>query len=116
MRRRYRERRDAAVAALESRLPPACSFTRPQGGFQLWVTLPPGVSSLETFLRAVQAGVAVGPGPAHDVDGRYAGALRLGYGREDPPRIREGIRRLGDVVRVLAAGAGAQARGPGITV
>ena len=116
MRRRYRERRDAAVAALESRLPPACSFTRPQGGFQLWVTLPPGVSSLETFLRAVQAGVAVGPGPAHDVDGRYAGALRLGYGREDPPRIREGVRRLSEVVRTLAAGATAQSRGPGITV
>jgi DNA-binding transcriptional MocR family regulator len=116
VRKAYRERRDAAVSALEKSMPAACSWTRPEGGFQLWVTLPPGVSSLEVFLRGVQSGVAIVPGPAHDVDGRYVGALRLGYGREEPARIREGVRRLADVVRALAAGPSPEGRGPGLNV
>jgi DNA-binding transcriptional MocR family regulator len=116
VRKAYRERRDAALSALEKSMPAACSWTRPEGGFQMWVTLPPGVSSLETFVRGVQAGVAIVPGPAHDVDGRYVGALRLGYGREEPARIREGVRRLAEVVRALSSGPAADGRGPGITV
>jgi DNA-binding transcriptional MocR family regulator len=96
LRPRYRGRRDAAIAALEGALPAGARFTRPEGGFQLWITLPDGLSAIEVFLRGIERGVAVSPGPAYDVDGRYASCLRLGYGNAPEPEVREGVRRLVD--------------------
>lgn len=102
LRPRYRARRDAAVAALEAALPEGARFTRPEGGFQLWVTLPDGLSAIEVFLRGIERGVAVSPGPAYDVDGRYTSCFRVGFGNLPEPDVTEGIRRLGDAIRSLA--------------
>jgi hypothetical protein len=107
LRPRYRARRDAAVAALEAALPAGARFTRPEGGFQLWVTLPDGLSAIEVFLRGVERGVAVSPGPAYDVDGRYTSCFRVGFGHLPEPDVTEGIRRLGDAIRSLAGRASA---------
>ena len=52
----YRERRDVALAALKEQMPDGVAWTRPQGGFQLWVTLPRQVSSVQLFLDADRAG------------------------------------------------------------
>jgi DNA-binding transcriptional MocR family regulator len=101
MRAYYRARRDAALAALEEHMPEGTAWTRPEGGFQTWVTLPAGTSSIALFLRAVERGVAVVPGPAHDVDGRYVDALRLGYGHGTPDEIRTGVRRLAEALGAL---------------
>lgn len=107
MRRRYRERRDAALAALEASMPAGTRWTRPQGGFQLWIALPEGLSAVEVFLRGIERGVATRPGPAHDIDGRYGDHLRLGYGSEDPAAIAAGVARLADATTsLLRRGAG----------
>ncbi len=90
----YRERRDAVVEALAREMPKGTTFTRPSGGFQLWVTLPDGTSSVDLYLRGLAHGVAIGPGPIHDIDGRFADSFRCGYGRATPDELREGVRRL----------------------
>ncbi len=108
----YKQRRDAAVAALEQHMPKGVSWTRPEGGFQLWVTMPPAISSIQLFLQAVEAGVAIVPGPAHDVDGRFLNCFRLGYGYCPPEEIRTGIARLARIVEGLAA-RGVQPGSPG---
>jgi DNA-binding transcriptional MocR family regulator len=97
----YRARRDAALEALEEHLPAGTTWTRPEGGFQLWVTLPAGLSSIQLFLSGVERGVAVTPGPAHDLDGRYVSSFRLGYGSATPEEVRTGIRRLGEAAKAL---------------
>jgi DNA-binding transcriptional MocR family regulator len=59
------------------------------------------MSSIRLFLAGVERGVAITPGPAHDLDGRYVSSFRLGYGSGTPEEIRTGVRRLGEAVRAL---------------
>lgn len=99
MRGHYRERALATVAALERFMPDGVSFTKPEGGFQLWVRLPPGCSSVQLFLAALERGVVISPGPAHDIDGRYLNCFRVGYGHPTPEELTEAIGRLGELVR-----------------
>ena len=94
----YRERRDAMVAALDEQLPGA-SWTVPDGGFYVWVGLPHGVDATAMLPRAVTGRVAYVPGTAFYADGSGSGHLRLSYCYPTPERIREGVRRLGVVVR-----------------
>jgi len=74
--------------------------------------MPPAISSIQLFLQAVEAGVAIVPGPAHDVDGRFLNCFRLGYGYCSPEEIRTAIARLARIIEGLAA-RGAQAGSPG---
>ncbi|HTF57390.1 MAG TPA: PLP-dependent aminotransferase family protein [Planctomycetota bacterium] len=99
----YRTRRDAALKALEEFMPEGVTWTRPQGAFQLWVTMPRGVSSVQLFLQGIERGVSIFPGPAQDIDGRYLNSFRLGYGAATPEEIRTGVRRLGSIVESLVA-------------
>ncbi|WP_442907771.1 aminotransferase-like domain-containing protein [Kineococcus sp. G2] len=94
----YRERRDATLDALAAHLPEA-SWTRPGGGFYVWVTLPDGVDARALLPRAVTGRVAFVPGSAFYADGRGGRHVRLSYCFPTPERIREGVRRLGAVVR-----------------
>ncbi|MEU6381620.1 PLP-dependent aminotransferase family protein [Streptomyces sp. NPDC046909] len=102
MREMYRERRDAMLDALATWMPPGCLWTRPDGGFFVWVTLPPGVDSKEMLARAVAAGVAYVPGSGFFADGTGHGHLRLSYSHPAPELIREGVRRLAGLLTATA--------------
>ncbi|WP_267594518.1 PLP-dependent aminotransferase family protein [Carbonactinospora thermoautotrophica] len=93
----YRERRDAMLSALEDMMPPSVTWTKPTGGFYVWLTLPNGLDSKAMLPRAVTARVAYVPGTAFFADGSGSTALRLSYCYPTPERIREGIRRLAGV-------------------
>ncbi len=94
----YRERRDAMLAALAENLP-ECSWNVPDGGFYVWVTLPPGVDSKEMLPRAVKELVAYTPGTAFFADGGGHHQVRLSFCYPTPDAIRVGVRRLASVVR-----------------
>ncbi|KWW97854.1 GntR family transcriptional regulator [Carbonactinospora thermoautotrophica] len=94
----YRERRDAMLSALEDMMPPSVTWTKPTGGFYVWLTLPNGLDSKAMLPRAVTARVAYVPGTAFFADGSGSTALRLSYCYPTPERIREGIRRLAGVL------------------
>jgi 2-aminoadipate transaminase len=91
----YRSRRDAAITALEERFPADASWTRPSGGFYVWVTLPPWFDTKALLAAAVERLVAFVPGTAFYPDGRGANQLRLAFSYPPEERIREGIARLG---------------------
>jgi len=97
----YRTRRDAALDALGRHMPEGVRWTRPAGGYHLWVELPQGYSSIALFLLAIERGVAIEPGPALDVDHRFLNAFRLSYGSLEPPAVEEGVRLLADAVGAL---------------
>lgn len=103
----YRALRDETVDALSRLMPEGVSWTTPQGGFQLQLTLPRGFSSVELFPRAIERGVAFLPGPLQEFDGQGAEHIRLCYGSLAQEDIREGIKRLS------RATAEYLARGPG---
>ena len=83
----YRQQRDTMVQAMRSYFPKEISFTRPQGGMFLWVTLPKGLSSLDLFDLALKEKVAFVPGTPFYVDSGGEDHLRLNFSNADEQRI-----------------------------
>lgn len=93
----YRERKEAMLESLEE-LMPDCTWTKPEGGFYTWVTLPEGLDAKSMLPRAVKNLVAYVSGTAFYADGRGGNHLRLSFCYPTPDDIREGVRRLSQVV------------------
>lgn len=93
----YRERKEAMLESLEE-LMPDCTWTKPEGGFYTWVTLPEGLDAKSMLPRAVKNLVAYVSGTAFYADGRGGNHLRLSFCYPTPDNIREGVRRLSQVV------------------
>ena len=94
----YRERRDAMFAGLREHMPEGTTWTHPEGGFFVWVTLPEGLDAQAMLPRAVSARVAYVPGTAFYADGLGSRNMRLSFCFPTPERILEGTRRLGEVI------------------
>jgi 2-aminoadipate transaminase len=77
---------------------PQLSWTNPNGGFYVWVTLPDVLDSKQMLPRAVRELVAYTPGTAFFADGRGRHAMRLSFCYPTTDAIRLGIRRLATVV------------------
>jgi 2-aminoadipate transaminase len=90
----YRARRDALLSALERELGGIATWTRPGGGFFAWVELPPAADAVLFAERALEAGVAVVPGPPFFAEGGGERELRLSFSRVTEEEIDEGIGRL----------------------
>ncbi|MFM7860403.1 MAG: PLP-dependent aminotransferase family protein [Candidatus Nanopelagicaceae bacterium] len=105
----YRVRRDAMLESLEAHFPKEATWTRPGGGFYVWVTLPPEIDTKAMVPKAIVAKVAYVPGSAFYADGFGTWQMRLSYCHPTPERIREGVKSLGAVVnKELASRAGYQ--------
>ncbi|HYY88219.1 MAG TPA: PLP-dependent aminotransferase family protein [Chloroflexota bacterium] len=98
----YKARRDAMLDALETTFPSDIAWTRPAGGFFLWLELPRGASGTAVADVALAEGVAVMPGPIFFPNGGGHSAVRLGFSNATPARITEGIRRLARAVAIAA--------------
>jgi 2-aminoadipate transaminase len=99
----YRERRDALLAALEREMPGGVSWTKPDGGFFLWVTLPEGVTGDALLERALQHQLGFLPGSCFYPDMRPDNGFRLAWPTTSPETIDDGVQRLGRAVRGLLA-------------
>ncbi|WP_261562214.1 PLP-dependent aminotransferase family protein [Frankia tisae] len=95
----YRERRDAMLDALAQSMPAGATWTRPDGGFFVWLTLPDGMDTRSMLPRAIAARVAYVPGAGFYADGSGRNSMRLSFCYPPPDRIRDGVGRLGRVVR-----------------
>jgi DNA-binding transcriptional MocR family regulator len=93
----YRERRDAMISALGEYLP-KLSWNVPDGGFFVWVGLPPELDSKAMLPRAVKELVAYTPGTAFFADGQGRQNIRLSFCYPTPESIRTGVARLAAVV------------------
>ncbi|MBQ6585650.1 MAG: PLP-dependent aminotransferase family protein [Coriobacteriales bacterium] len=90
----YKERRDAMLDALEEYFPPEATWTEPQGGFFVWVTLPRYVDTSKMLSVALENGVTYVPGAGCYPDKDGFNSMRIAFCYEEPERIREAIRRL----------------------
>ncbi len=95
----YCARRDVMLEALEAHFPPTATWTRPEGGLFVWVTLPDGLDTTDLLAKALSRDVAFVPGRAAYLDGRGGASLRLNFSGVGADDIREGVRRIGVVVR-----------------
>jgi len=94
----YRERAETMLGALEEHLPPVVTWTRPVGGFYIWMTLPAPLDASSMLAKAINHRVAYVPGRGFYADGSGAQQLRLCYSYPDPPEIREGVERFGNLI------------------
>ena len=95
----YRARRDTMLAALHEHFPREAEWTRPEGGLFVWVTLPDYLDTTDLLARALGEHVAFVPGRAAFMDGRGGSSLRLNFSGVNEDEIREGVRRIGKVLR-----------------
>jgi 2-aminoadipate transaminase len=94
----YRRRRDVMLDSLAENFPREAEWTHPQGGLFIWVTLPDYIDTTDLLARALEEHVAFVPGRAAYVDGRGGSSMRLNFSGVDEDEIREGVRRIGEVV------------------
>ncbi|HET9102889.1 MAG TPA: PLP-dependent aminotransferase family protein [Solirubrobacteraceae bacterium] len=94
----YRRRRDVMLDALAEHFPAQADWTRPEGGLFLWATLPDYIDTTDLLARALREQVAFVPGRAAYLDGRGGSSMRLNFSGVDEDAIREGIRRIGEVI------------------
>jgi 2-aminoadipate transaminase len=94
----YRDRRDVMLESLASHFPRQASWTHPEGGLFIWATLPDYIDTSDLLARALRENVAFVPGQAAFADGRGRNSMRLNFSGVDEVEIREGIRRIGEVV------------------
>ena len=95
----YDKRRRAMLDALDEYFPPEAVWTRPEGGFFVWVTLPQYVDANSMLAEALDHGVIYAPGDSFFPDGkRGRNSMRLNFSYESPENIEEAIRRLSEVI------------------
>ncbi|TPL21452.1 PLP-dependent aminotransferase family protein [Mesorhizobium sp. B2-4-10] len=96
----YRERRDGLLGALEANMPEGVTWSRPEGGMFVWVTLPEGADATALLARSVkEARVAFVPGNAFYADGTGRNTLRLSFTLADQRAVSEGIPRLAALLK-----------------
>jgi 2-aminoadipate transaminase len=101
----YRHKRDLMLAALAAEMPPGVTWSRPAGGFFVWLTLPPGITSPALLARGREVGIDFLPGTACYGDGRGTSEVRLAFSFVDAGQIEPGIRLLGQAIHDLQARA-----------
>jgi 2-aminoadipate transaminase len=100
VRARLRERRDAMLGALERGFPESASWSRPEGGYFIWLDLASGVSASELATRAEARGVSFVQGADFfPVSGLGTSSARLAFSYEPPDRIADGIGVLAELLR-----------------
>jgi DNA-binding transcriptional MocR family regulator len=95
----YSERCATMLKALAEHLPEGASWTTPDGGFFVWVTLPEGVDTYPLLYQAIDAGVVFIPGAAFTPSDEPSNKLRLAFSAVSPEDIEEGIRRLAPILK-----------------
>ncbi|MFO7942221.1 MAG: PLP-dependent aminotransferase family protein [Bacillota bacterium] len=95
----YRVRRDAAVEALEEFMPQGCSWTYPEGGYFVWLTVPEGLDSEDLLPEMAEEGVKPLGGRQFYCDGRGARNFRISYSYPEPDEVRRGIEVMARVIR-----------------
>lgn len=95
----YKVRRDAMLESLEQHFPAEATWTKPGGGFYVWVNLPAEIDTKALMPKAIVAKVAYVPGSAFYADGLGSWSMRLSYCHPTPERIRDGVKALGGVIK-----------------
>ena len=95
----YRNKRDYMLSLLEKYMPEGVSWTHPDGGLFLWVTLPEGIDTVAMYDSALAAGVAYVAGSFFYPDGSHRNTMRLNFSFLASERMEEGVKLLAAEIR-----------------
>ena len=94
----YRKKRDLMLSLLEKYMPKGVSWTHPEGGLFLFLTLPEGMDTVALYEKALKAGVAYVAGSFFYIDGNHRNTLRLNFSFIETSRMEEGIQILASLL------------------
>jgi len=94
----YRGKRDKMLALLEKYMPAGVSWTHPEGGLFLFLTLPEGFDTVALYDRALSAGVAYVAGSFFYPDGSHRNTMRINFSFLDASRMEAGVKLLAEVI------------------
>lgn len=100
MRKSYRSRLAAMEEALEKHMPDGTTWTHPEGGMSLWVTLPAGIDAGELLIHARERGILFLPGRYFYSQQPRPNTLRLSFSAVDEKRIVQGVEKLAAVLGI----------------
>jgi len=95
----YRARRDLMLSCIKREFPADVKVERPQGGLFIWATMPEGKSARVLLERAVAQKVAFVPGGSFYAENPKENTMRLNFSNMQEEEIREGIARLGRLLK-----------------
>ena len=99
LRREYGARCEAMLDAIAKEFPAVCRSTRPEGGLFVWVELPPSINGQELFEEALADKVSFVPGGSFFASEPRENFIRLNFSNRPPDMIREGISRIGRILK-----------------
>jgi 2-aminoadipate transaminase len=94
----YKHKRDVMLEALETHFPKEVKWTIPKGGMFIWISLPKTIDTRLMFQKALSKKVAYVVGEAFFPEGGNYHSMRLNFSYSDDETIKEGIKRLADVI------------------
>jgi len=94
----YRERRNHMIACFMKYMPSGVSWTEPQGGLFLFVTLPPHLNADEIFKKAIKKNVAFVAGSSFFCNNTGQNTMRINFSFSNKEEIETGVKRLSDVI------------------
>lgn len=99
IRKLYSDQCDAMLAALKEHFPASVTWTTPEGGMFIWVTLPKHIDTMKLLDEAIAQNVAFVPGAPFYANEAEHNTLRLSFVTVPPEKIREGVARLGKLIK-----------------
>ena len=95
----YRAKRDKMLVLLEKYMPAGISWTHPEGGLFIWLSLPESIDTVALYDRALASGVAYVAGSFFYPDGSHRNTMRLNFSFLDASRMEEGVRLLAGLLK-----------------
>jgi len=87
------------IQAVCEYFPEDTCLTRPHGGFTLWIEMNKKIDAFKLHKRALRHNIGIAPGQIFSSQGRFENCFRLSYGEPWSPKIEEGIKTLGKIIR-----------------
>ena len=94
----YKRNRDLLLSLLEEHMPEGVSWTHPEGGLFLFLTMPEGFDAVKFYETALDAGVAYVAGEFFHPDGSGKNTMRMNFSFMTPERIAEGVKLLASLL------------------
>ncbi len=95
----YREKRDLMLESFRKYMPEGVSWTEPEGGLFLFLTLPPHLDAQKLFLKAVEKNVAFVIGSVFHCNETGKNTMRINFSYVSKEQNVEGVKRLAGVIR-----------------
>ena len=102
LRRSLAQQQATALAAVARHFPPGTRVAQPEGGYFLWVELPPQIDALQLHRQALQQGISLAPGQIFSADRRFANCVRINYGHPAQSRFEAALATVGALASAMA--------------